>query len=447
MIKRQDNLKEMLSMANAKSLAKSEIVKKYGIFQIGNVIAAISGLILYITMARFITASDIGVYSLYFYTLSLLFSVFSFSLHNVLTILTPFYLTENRRLSPRLITGNYIFAITISILAVILLFCFRGVFYNLLNIESSKLPIVFFAIFPFFILFYLNDHLFLGLKQIKYRTILFTFNAALNVLLIVVFLVAGYGLSGAFAGFCLAILLCSVLGFITHWVKNAKELGISRKEVYFFPMKKAMTLGIAIIPMSICHFLIGTSDRFFIANFLGTAEVGIYAVSVQLTALLHLMIHPLFSIAVPYISEKWAEKDIQGVQRIKTKLTYVVLSSAIICIFITIFGKSILSIVFTETYVKGYFALVILSWGTFFYLLYLVVGNTLSCVDEAPMAAKIVIVSAPINIVLNYFLVRQIGMEGVAIATSITYMTMMLLSVLAWKKWLRKVKVHKKGKE
>ena len=106
MIKRQDNLKEMLSMANAKSLAKSEIVKKYGIFQIGNVIAAISGLILYITMARFITASDIGVYSLYFYTLSLLFSVFSFSLHNVLTILTPFYLTENRRLSPRLITGN-----------------------------------------------------------------------------------------------------------------------------------------------------------------------------------------------------------------------------------------------------------------------------------------------------------------------------------------------------
>ena len=205
-------------------------------------------------------------------------------------------------------------------------------------------------------------------------------------------------------------------------------------------MKKAMTLGIVIIPANICHFLISTSDRFFIANFLGTTAVGIYAVSVQLTALLLFVTTPLFLIAVPYISEKWAEKDILGIQRIKTKLTYVVSSSAIICIFITILGKTILSIFFTETYIKGYFALVILTWGTFFYLLYLVVGNTLGCVDEAPMGAKIVIASAPINLILNYFLVRQMGIEGVAIATSITYMTMMLLSVLAWKKWLRKVR-------
>ena len=432
----------MLSLNNAKSLAKSEIVKKYGIFQIGNVIAAILGLILYIVMARFITPSDIGVYSLYFYTLSLLFAAFSFSLHNVLIILTPFYLTENRRLVPRLITGNYIFTIALSILAVILLFCFRGVFYNLLNIESSKLPIIAFAIFPLYVLLFLNDHLFIGLKQIKYRTILFAANASLKVLLIVVFLAAGYGLLGAFAGFCLATLLCSVSGFIVHWVKNAKELGIRRGKIYLFPMKKAMTLGISLIPINICHFLISTSDRYFIAIFLGTEAVGIYAVSVQLTALLHFMITPLFLIAVPYISERWAEKDIQGIKRIKTKLTYMVSSSAIICLFITIFGKTILSTAFTETYIRGYFALVILSWGTFFYLLYLVVGNTLGCVDEAPMAAKIVIVSAPINIVLNYFLVRQIGMEGVAIATGITYMTMMLLSALAWKKWLRKV--HRK---
>ena len=55
-------------MINAKSLAKSEIVKKYGIFQIGNVVSVISGFIVYIVMARFITASDIGVYSLYFYS-------------------------------------------------------------------------------------------------------------------------------------------------------------------------------------------------------------------------------------------------------------------------------------------------------------------------------------------------------------------------------------------
>lgn len=445
MIEHLYNLREILSVANLKSLAKGEIVEKYAIFQIGNIVAAISGLILYIIMARFITASDIGVYSLYFYTLSLLFSAFSFSLHNVLTVLTPRYLTENKRLVPRLVTGNYVFTITMSILAFILLFCFRDIFYNLLDIERSKLPIIFFAISPFFILFYLNDHLFLGLRQIKYRTIVFASRAALMVLLIVVFLVLGYGLLGALVGFCLSILLSSVSGFLIHWVKNANELGISRKKIHFLPTRKAMTLGLAIIPMNISHFLVSTSDRFFIANYLGTTAVGIYAVSVQLTALLLFAITPIFLIAVPYISEKWAEKDIEGIQRIKTKLTYVVLSSAIICIFITIFGKTILSIVFTEAYIEGHFALVILAWGTFFYLLYLVVGNILGCVDEAPMAARIVIVSAPINIILNYLLVRQIGMEGVAIATTITYMTMMLLSALAWKKWLWKVR--KKGEE
>lgn len=439
------NLREILSVANLKSLAKGEIVEKYAIFQIGNVIGAISGFILYIVMARFITASDIGVYSLYFYTLSLLFATFSFSLHNVLTVLTPRYLTENKRLVSRLITGNYVFTITISILAFILLFCFRETFYNLLNIEGSKLPIIAFAIFPFFVLFFLNDHLFIGLKQINYRTIVFASKAVLTVLLSAVFLALGYGLHGVFAGFCLAILLSSLSGFIIHLVRNANELGISRKKIHFLPTRKAMTLGLAIIPMNISHFLVSTSDRFFIANYLGTTAVGIYAVSVQLTALLLFAITPIFLIAVPYISEKWAEKDIEGIQRIKTKLTYVVLSSAIICIFITIFGKTILSIVFTEAYIEGYFSLVILTWGIFFYLLYLVVGNILGCVDEAPMGAKIVIVSAPINIILNYFLVRQIGMEGVAIATSVTYFTMMLLSLLAWGKWLRKV--HKKGEE
>ncbi|MBT9138602.1 MAG: hypothetical protein DDT31_01171 [Syntrophomonadaceae bacterium] len=198
-------------------------------------------------------------------------------------------------------------------------------------------------------------------------------------------------------------------------------------------------LGIAIIPANICHFLISTSDRFFIANYLGTEQVGIYAVSVQLTTLLHLLIAPVFLIAVPYISEMWAKRDIQGIQQIRTKLTYVVLSSAILCLIFTISGKSILSIAFGETYVEGYLALVILSWGVFFYLLYLVVGNILGCVDEAPAAAKIVIVSAPINIILNYFLVRRMGIEGVALATAITYMTMMLLSLGAWKKWIRKM--------
>ena len=157
-IRHLPNPREILSFANFKSLVRNNIVKKYGIFQIGNVISAILGFVLYTVMARFISASDIGVYSLYFYTLSLLFSVFSLSLHNVLTILTPRYLAENKRLVPKLVPGNYSLVIILSIVALVLLFCFRSYFYNLLNVEATKLPFVVFGIFPFLALFSLNDH-------------------------------------------------------------------------------------------------------------------------------------------------------------------------------------------------------------------------------------------------------------------------------------------------
>ena len=100
-----------------------------------------------------------------------------------------------------------------------------------------------------------------------------------------------------------------------------------------------------------------------------------------------------------------------------------------IALIILLFSKELLSI-FGQEFIVGSTVLVTLTIGQLINAACGSVINVLNMVGDQIAARNIIIFATSINLVLNYFLISSIGIEGAAIATTISTLTWNSLAVL-----------------
>ena len=96
---------------------------------------------------------------------------------------------------------------------------------------------------------------------------------------------------------------------------------------------------------------------------------------------------------------------------------YVALS---ISIFVTIFAKFIINILYGEQYYESILVLQIICWYTPFLYINRFRTIWLICENKQQYDKKIVTFGLICNLILNYFLIGLMGPSGVALATIIT---------------------------
>lgn len=422
----------------------SALLKNYGLILTGNGIIAICGFFQYIILARFFSSSEVGIYSLFYSAITIFYIVFTLGLPNSIIIEIPFFKEKKPLIIPQLISSTYVFVSILSVVGFIVIFLVQDYIYLFLNIDHSQLPVISFIILPFFALIYLNDFLFLGLKQIEYRTWVSISVSVLKLVLMSLLIICGYGFEGVIFGTCAAIFFGSIIGLFFHFNKNFNRVFSDINDIHLVPKKHTFLLGVNLLILLICNFLISTSNQYIISHELGPSDVGIFALCLQLISTILFIITPVLLISIPYVSEKWAVFDIQGILNIKNKLTIFSMISLFPCILFTFFGKQILILLFGNVYTEGYIPLLIIAYSTTFYLIFLVITNILSCVGKISFVSKIIIFSSFVSILLNVILIRFFQLEGAAIATFITYLVMMLLAEYGWRKWISESVVYTK---
>jgi O-antigen/teichoic acid export membrane protein len=108
-----------------------------------------------------------------------------------------------------------------------------------------------------------------------------------------------------------------------------------------------------------------------------------------------------------------------------------------IFLVIAVFSRHIIKILFGQDYVAGGAALTILAIGHLIYSLSYTSSNILSMAKKTRTIFIISLIFAGSNLVLNYFLIPLYGVNGAAIATSISFVIGAVLIILFTSKLTR----------
>ena len=247
--------------------------------------------------------------------------------------------------------------------------------------------------------------------------------SALGIGLFSIFFVVGlgWGIKGIF----LANILARVLALIivearVRLITRNTRWSISSREVAHDILRYTLPL----LPGSLCWWLTGSSDRLFITHFLGLDVNGVYAVATRFTGI-------IYTLAVIYY-QAWQETAILQYNSPDRDRFF----SRMFSSYITLLGLILVGYVFLLKVNYGWMvaeqyheslnfiyplglSAVIFAAAAFFDMGY-------QCAKDTKRTLPAIVLSAAINVVLNFLLIKPLGVNGVIVTQLVTYLVLFI---------------------
>lgn len=244
---------------------------------------------------------------------------------------------------------------------------------------------------------------------------------AASYILVVVFL---WGFEGRVIGTFLAFALFSLIGLIVLYRLNYLSFSFS-----ILRMKEILNFGLPLLPHALGTTSIALADRFFISYFQTSQEVGLYATAYQVSALMILFSRSVNQGWAPMLYQNLAKKNYSLVNKIIPVLFISFCMVGIVTFFLRDFIFDLL--IAPEFHgAKNYFGYLLI--GFIFQSFYFLVSGFFFFYHKTKLLAITTLITAVINLVLNYFLIQYYGVYGVAYATVISSILYFALTVLLY---------------
>jgi O-antigen/teichoic acid export membrane protein len=191
-------------------------------------------------------------------------------------------------------------------------------------------------------------------------------------------------------------------------------------------------VGFSLMATEGFNLVIAQADIIMVGAFLGTEQAGIYAVSSRLAVLVSFGIIAVNTIVAPLISELAAGDDRAGLKALlRSAAGWIALISVSIAVVLALAGRWVLGW-FGPEFESGYPVLLILSGGQILNALAGSVGTLMNMTGHHGKVARIVGISAGLNVLLNALAIPLFGMIGaavVSVVTTVLWNAVMLLFV------------------
>ena len=195
--------------------------------------------------------------------------------------------------------------------------------------------------------------------------------------------------------------------------------------------------GISLLPNAIGSYLFFMSDRYFVSYFYGNKEVAFYSVGLYISMIIIMFNHALVKAWNPMLFKELKLLNNDTKRKI-VKISYLIIFAYIfIYILILLFDNFIFSIMFPEKFSKGLEYVPWIALGYIFIGFFKVFSGYLFYLEKNKLISFISILSAIINIVLNYIFINMYGPLGVAYATAITMFIFMLFVFIYVQKYFK----------
>jgi len=410
---------------------------------------AVIGYLIRIILARNLSVEDYGLYFAVFAFVSFVLFFRDFGLGSALIK----YIAEYRVKSQHPEIKTSIYSVFYSLLAFSLIYgllLFFGAPYISTYYFKDERALLLLYFFIAYILFsaltiFLKS-IFQGFQKIKTFSMVEVVRMIFVLILILIFLKLDYNIySPIFAQVISWILV--FLMFLPFFFKTFPYFKYRTKNLLSIT-KNLYSFGFAVTFTQIGSKIISRADTLMLTYFTSLTDVGIYNVVLP-SALLFLFFGTSIStILYPMVSELWAKKDkkrlSEGIQLVY-KYTFIIAIPLFLAFFA--FSQVFIRLMFGEGYIGGVLTFQILLLGILFYLVAGINNNILAGIGKPKIVTKIILLTAGINIILNLIMIPLFGISGAGIATSFSYVLVMVMSTrsvssyvqlsIPWKEWIK----------
>lgn len=239
---------------------------------------------------------------------------------------------------------------------------------------------------------------------------------SLTNLIVIVVLINEYKLYSLLFGLILSYIITNLYLFIR---KNENFDLVLDLEV-IIPLLKT---GFSLMLYTLGVFAFNSIDRIMITNFLSKSDMGYYTLAFQIISAVIMSVQTFNYIVYPKILNKIGNmKKNKDMILLTDKYSKYVTTLAAILIFIAYilinpFIKTLL-----VDYIKSIFIIRVILIGQFFVLSSSIVNNMLIAKNKQNSLVKLLIFMILISIILNFIMLKMgLGLNGIAIATAISY--------------------------
>jgi len=387
-------------------------------------------------IARTLPVSDYGIFNLAVMLTTLAATIAALGLTQGLSRYVPYYRAKNDAAS----LGNalkFVLIITLIsslfITSIIYLFSeqISGWFGN--GAELSILIKYLSLHIPFSVLG-LNVFLFCLLYFSKAKLYSLLFNVVLNVVRLggaVAFVLLGFGILGVGISYVLSFVVVGLLAFYFFEFKTFSIFKPHNKEACEFKTRDFLSYSWPLLFVAIIGSINGWIDSFMIGHLMTVKDVGVYNGALPVSQLLLVipsLIAPLF---LPLLSGHLAKNECGEIGKISKRVfKWIFAANFFVFLVMLAFPGALINFIFGRNYLAGTQVLSILSFG----FLALSLAIPFSQLLELHKKTKLILVNISciviINIILNYFLIPIYGINGAAIATTISNCALALLVFL-----------------
>ncbi len=432
---------------NLRLIAKSSIIVFFGIL-----LSKILTYLYRIIVARHFGPEVYGIFALAVMISGWFIALSTAGLTEGMGRFLPLYQSKNKREYIK-----YLFSFSSTILVVtsllmgILLFLTSGLIANNL-FHNSELK-VFLQIFSVSIPFSVLSSVFLGVlksfREISWHSFIFNIlqNAAKITFLLFLILL---GLD------IISIPLSYIAGIITMFM--ASYLVSNRKFKYIFSKYKLSSYQKSVLSKSLIKYSLPMVffgvismmfywiDSFFIGYYKSPLEVGIYNAAVPIAMLLMLVPELFIHIFFPIIVNEYSKNKIFVIEELSKQITkWILIINLPFFALLVLFPGAAINLLFGSEYLVAQTSLRILAIGVLISSLLVVSSQLIYMVGKSKTILLNIIIASLVNVVLNIILIPQPtilgisnsnGINGAAIATTISLILLNLLSVIQARKTL-----------
>lgn len=184
-------------------------------------------------------------------------------------------------------------------------------------------------------------------------------------------------------------------------------------------LKPLLAIAIPLLPNFLIYWVFNSCDKVMITNMIGIGAAGIYSVGSKLGHCSQL-IYTAFAGGWQYFAFSTMKDDDQ-VKSNSLVFEYLGIISFTATAFICAWSYPIFKILFTEQYLSGYIVAPYLFFAPLLQMLFQVAANQFLVVKKTWPNMIILSAGAAVNVIINYFLIPVLGIEGASMATLLGY--------------------------
>ncbi len=257
--------------------------------------------------------------------------------------------------------------------------------------------------------------------------------------IITVFLAKEYGINGFILGKIVSIFLISLL--MVKLISFDFRIRFDLQESI-----RLIKIGFPMMGVSLLYGLLTTVDRWVILKFLGQLQLGYYSLPIMIFGILSLLPRVISQQIYPRMAEKYGETSNQrSLKELIFKQIKMAIAVTVPLLIMVYFLFPPFVERFLDAYIPGIPTLKIILIGLLFLPLSGGLNNFLNTVDKQIYCLVVLGLSIIINLVLSISFVKMgMGIEGVAIATSLTYcLYSLILCGVGW--YVMNTQIEKTG--